>query len=247
MLQDFRKVVAIVQARMGSTRLPGKVLMDIEGKTALARVTERLSRAERIHQIVIATTTSPLDDAIVTEAVRSGIAVFRGSEQDVLSRYLRAAEQFRADAVVRITSDCPLIDAEVVDRVVDEALSTGADFASNCIERSYPRGLDTEVFTIDVLRQVNEISHELHQREHVTSIFYECPDVFRVRSVTGSEDYTPYRWTLDTPEDLQLIRAIYSHFDERDDFGWQDVIALMERQPELAAMNSHVVQKAVAS
>jgi spore coat polysaccharide biosynthesis protein SpsF len=247
MSQDPRKVVAIVQARMGSTRLPGKVLMDLGRKTTLARVTDRLSRAERIHQIVIATTTSPLDDAIVTEAERNGIAVFRGSQQDVLSRYLHAAEQFRADAIVRITSDCPLIDAEVMDRVIVEALSTEADFASNCIHRTYPRGLDTEVFTLDALRRADDISDRPHQREHVTSIFYGRPDLFRVRSITEGQDYTCYRWTLDTPEDLQLIRAIYSHFDNRDDFGWHDVIYLMEQHPELVDINSHIIQKAVAS
>jgi spore coat polysaccharide biosynthesis protein SpsF len=247
MSQDSRKVVAIVQARMGSTRLSGKVLMDIGGQTTLARVVARLSRAERISQIVIATTTSPLDDAIVTEAERNGIAVFRGSEQDVLSRYLHAAEQFRADAIVRITSDCPLIDPEVVDRVIAEELSAEVDFASNCIHRTYPRGLDTEAFTLDALRRADDISDRPHQREHVTSIFYERPDLFRVRSVTEGQDYTCYRWTLDTSEDLQLIRATYSHFDNRDDFGWEDVIYLMEQHPELVDINSHIIQKAVAS
>jgi len=247
MPQDFCKVVAIVQARMGSTRLPGKVLMDIEGKTVLARVTDRLSRAEQVQQIVIATTTSALDDAIVTEAERNGIAVFRGSEQDVRSRYHQAAEEFCADAIVRITSDCPLIDAEIVDRVVYEALSTEADFVSNCIRRTYPRGLDAEVFTLDALRRADDLGERPHHREHVTPIFYERPDLFRVCSVTGDEDYTRHRWTLDTPEDLQLIRAIYSHFDDPDYFGWREVITLMEEHPELAEINSHVIQKAVAS
>jgi spore coat polysaccharide biosynthesis protein SpsF len=247
MSQDSRKVVAIVQARMGSTRLPGKVLMDIGGKTTLARVTDRLSRAERIHQIVVATTISPADGAIVTEAERNGIACFRGSEEDVLSRYVRAAEQFCADVIVRITSDCPLIDSEVVDRVIAERLSTEADFASNCIHRTYPRGLDAEVFTLDALRYADDICDQPHYREHVTPIFYERPDLFRVCCVTGGEDYTRYRWTLDTPEDLELIRAIYSRFDNRDDFGWREVVRLMEEHPELTEINSHVIQKAVAS
>jgi len=247
MPQDFCKVAAIVQARMGSTRLPCKVLMDIGGRSALARVTDRLARAERVHQLVVATTTSPLDDAIVAEAGRNNIAVFRGSEQDVLSRYLQAAEEFRADLVVRITSDCPLIDPGEVDRVISEALTSGADLASNCIERTYPRGLDAEVVTLEALRRADDICDQPYQREHVTPIFYERPDLFRVCSVTGDEDYTRHRWTLDTPEDLQLIRAIYSHFDDPDYFGWREVITLMEEHPELTEINSHVIQKAVAS
>lgn len=232
---------------MGSTRLPGKALMDLGRETTLARVTHRLSRAERIQQIVIATTTSPLDDAIVTEAERNDIACFRGSEQDVLSRYLQAAERFRADVIVRITSDCPLIDPGIVDRVIVEALASDADFASNCIRRTYPRGLDAEVFTLDALRRADNICEQPHYREHVTPIFYDRPDLFRICSVTGGEDYTRYRWTLDTSEDLELIRAIYSRLDNRDDFGWREVISLMEEHPELTEINSHVIQKAVAS
>jgi spore coat polysaccharide biosynthesis protein SpsF len=246
-MKKSSKVVAIVQARMGSTRLPGKVLMELGGQTTLARVVARLSRSERVNQVVIATTTTTADEVIVKEAERNARAWFCGSEQDVLSRYLQAAEQFRADLVVRITSDCPLVDPDVVDRVISEALSSDADFASNCIHRTYPRGLDTEVFTLDALRRVDDMCDQTHYREHVTPIFYERPDLFRVRSVTGSEDYTRFRWTLDTPEDLELIRAIYSRFDNRDDFGWREVVSLMEEHPELNEINSHVIQKAVAS
>jgi spore coat polysaccharide biosynthesis protein SpsF len=246
-MRAFGNVVAIIQARMGSTRLPGKVLMDVGGLTALDRVISRLSRAKRVTQVVIATTDRSADDSIVTEANQHGVACFRGSEQDVLSRYLGAAQAFHAGLIVRITSDCPLIDPEVVDRIIVGAVESGADFASNCIERSYPRGLDAEVFTMRALIRAHEASDQPHQREHVTSVFYERPDLFRLYSVAGDHSYTRHRWTLDTHEDLALIRAIYSHFKNRDDFGWREVIALMERRPELAEMNSHVVQKAVAS
>ena len=221
--------------------------MELGGQTALARVVARLSRSERVNQVVVATTTTPADGGIVKEAERNASAWFRGSEQDVLSRYVQAAEQFRADRVVRITSDCPLVDPGVVDRVISEALSSDAGFASNCIHRTYPRGLDTEVFTLDALRRADDMCDQPHHREHVTPIFYERPDLFRVHSVTGSEDYTRFRWTLDTPEDLELIRAIYSRFDNRDDFGWREVVSLMEEHPELNEINSHVIQKAVAS
>jgi spore coat polysaccharide biosynthesis protein SpsF len=134
-----------------------------------------------------------------------------------------------------------------VDRVIVEALSTEADFASNCIHRTYPRGLDAEVFTVDALRHADDVCEQSHYREHVTPILYERPDLFRIRSVTVGKDYSRYRWTLDTPEDLELIRAIYSHFDNRDNFGWREVVSLMEEHPELTEINSHVIQKAVAS
>jgi spore coat polysaccharide biosynthesis protein SpsF len=232
---------------MGSTRLPGKVLMDVGGATALSRVLGRLSRAARITQIVTATTNSKADDAIVAEAQQYGVVCFRGSEQDVLSRYFGAAEAFHAHLVVRITSDCPLIDPEIVDRVIIEALESRSDFASNCIQRTYPRGLDTEVFTMNALGRAIEISDRPHQRGHVTSVFYERPDLFRLHSVMGDRDYSQYRWTLDTPEDLALIRGIYSQFDNRDDFDWRDVVDVIQRRPELAEINSHVIQKAAAS
>jgi spore coat polysaccharide biosynthesis protein SpsF len=134
-----------------------------------------------------------------------------------------------------------------VDRVIIEGVQAGADFATNCIRRTYPRGLDAEVFTMNALRRGGEISDQPHQREHVTPVFYQRPDLFRVHSVVADHDYSRYRWTLDTPEDLALIRAIYSHFDNRDDFSWRDAIALMQRKPDLAEINSHVIQKAVAS
>lgn len=239
------KIVAVVQTRMGSTRLPGKVLMDIGGATCLARVVRRLSRAKQISQIVIATTTSIADDVIVRTSQDLGVGYFRGSEQDVLSRYVGAAEKFCADAIVRITSDCPLIDPEIVDRVVVEAVAAEVDYASNCSPRTYPRGLDTEFVTSLALHAANPIADQPHQREHATPIFNERPDLFRTCFVCGDHDYSQYRWTLDTPEDLQLIRAIYARFNGSDDFSWQDVISLMKRSPCLASINAHIVQKPV--
>lgn len=239
------RTVAIIQARMGSTRLPGKVLMDLGGATALQRVVTRLSRAERIDQIVIATTTSIADDAIVEASKEIGVEFFRGSEQDVLSRYMGAAGAFHADAVVRITSDCPLIDPGIVDRVVNEALAGSADFACNCLPRTYPRGLDTEFFSMQALRRVAELASQPHHREHVTPVFYERQELFRTHSTCAERDYSQYRWTLDTREDLELIRAIYAYFGNEDRFTWREVIGLMERTPELASINSHITQKSM--
>jgi spore coat polysaccharide biosynthesis protein SpsF len=239
------KVTAIIQARMGSTRLPGKVLMDLGGVTVLGRVVRRLQRVARISECVVATTAAPADDAIVEECRRLNVPVFRGSEDDVLDRYLQAARHFSPDAVVRITSDCPLIDPEVVDSVVRALIEQRADFACNVLKRTYPRGLDAEAFTIEALEKAWRNSDQRHQREHVTPLFYERPTMFRVASVHQDQDLSHYRWTLDTPDDLRLIREIYSHFDNRDHFGWRDVLALMERLPELPTINAHIVQKRV--
>jgi len=239
------KITAIVQARMGSTRLHGKVLMDLGGKTVLARVVERLRRATRVDEIVIATTDSAADNAIVRECHRLKASCFRGSEYDVLDRYYQAARVFAAAAVVRITSDCPVIDPHLVDETIRAFREQRCDYASNAFPRTYPRGLDTEVFTSGALKQAWHDAQQPYEREHVTPYLYEHPELFRLVSQRGHTDYSQYRWTLDTPEDLELLRAIYARFDNGDDFSWGEVIQLMEREPELAELNSHVVQKAL--
>ena len=230
---------------MGSTRLPGKVLMDIGGRTTLARVVRRLSRATLINELIVATSGLPADDAIVRECERLDIRCFRGSEADVLDRYYWAAKNSGADAVVRITSDCPLIDPQLVDETIQVFAAEEADYASNVIPRTYPRGLDTEVFTTEALAWAWLEAREPHQREHVTPYLYEHPEIFKMASATADADYGHHRWTLDTPEDLDLIRATYSRFDNRDDFSWQEVLVLMEREPELTRLNAHIAQKEV--
>ena len=230
---------------MGSTRLPGKVLTDLGGKTVLARVVRRLRRAKLIDEIIVATTDLPTDDPIVRECNHLDVPYFCGSESDVLDRYYQAAKVFGAEAVVRVTSDCPLIDPQLVDETIAAFQADEADYASNVIPRTYPRGLDTEVFTAAALERAWLEAKEPHQREHVTPYFYEHPKLFRMASALADADYSRYRWTLDTSEDLELIRAIYSRFDNRDDFSWKEVLALMEREPDLADLNSRVVQKAV--
>lgn len=241
------RVVAIVQARMGSTRLPGKVLMDIGGNTTLCRAITRLSRSTRIDEIVVATTIAPQDDAIVAESKRIGVKWFRGAEEDVLARYCHAADAFRADLIVRITSDCPLIDPAIVDQVTEKCVTDKVDFACNVLPRSFPRGLDTEAFSTAALAKAEKVAHQPYQREHVTPVFYERPDLFRTCSLSAERDCSHHRWTLDTPEDLELIRTIYSHFNNNDDFTWLEVITLMNRLPHLADINAHIVQKPVRS
>jgi spore coat polysaccharide biosynthesis protein SpsF len=239
------KIIAIVQARMGSTRLPGKVLMDLGGDTVLSRVVRRLRRARFLNGIVVATTTGPNDDAIIAEAQRLGVPDFRGSEDDVLDRYYHAARESGAGAVVRITSDCPLIDPELVDETIKLFLNERADYASNVLHRQFPRGLDTEVFTMAALERAWRDASQPYQREHVTPYLYEHPELFRLVSERGQTDYSSYRWTLDTTGDLGLLREIYSRFDNQDTFRWREVVALMEAEPDLAQMNSHVIQKSV--
>ena len=238
-------IVTIIQARMGSTRLPGKVLMDLGRETVLARVIGRLRRARLVNEIAVATTNSVADDAIIRECHRLRVSFFRGSENDVLDRYYQAAQVWAGGAIVRITSDCPLIDPELVDETIQVFQRQFADYASNVYPRTYPRGLDTEVFTTDALERAWGEAHEPYQREHVTPYIYEHPELFRLVSLRGRIDYSQYRWTLDTAEDLELLRNIYARFDDRDDFSWGEVIQLMEREPELAELNSRVVQKAL--
>ncbi len=237
------KVVAIIQARMGSTRLPGKVLKDLGGETVLARVVKRTRRATLLDEVVVATSILSADDAIVRECEDLKVACFRGDELDVLDRYYRAAQKFAAEAIVRITSDCPLIDPELIDATVRSSLDQEADYASNALVCTYPRGLDVEVFTADALGRAWSGAKEEYQRTHVTPYLYESPTSFKVVSIAGQADHSKYRWTLDTTEDLDLLRAIYKHFGNRDSFRWVEVLNLMEAQPDLAALNSHVRQK----
>jgi spore coat polysaccharide biosynthesis protein SpsF len=239
------KIVAIVQARMGSTRLPGKVLMDLGGAAVLDRVLNRLGRSKLISEWLVATTTAPADDVIVKHCEGAKWRVFRGSEEDVLDRYYQAATNMRADVVVRITSDCPLIDPEVTDATIRVFLDRKADYASNVEVRTYPRGLDTEVMTMLALARAWRNSTKPYQREHVTPYIYENPGEFKLQGIENDTNFNRHRWTLDTPEDLQLLRAIYARFGGRDDFGWREVLKAVEREPNLADINRQIVQKAV--
>ena len=239
------KNVAIVQARMGSSRLPGKVLADLGGCTVLSRVVQRLRRAKLLDEIVIATSESAADLPIGIECQRIGVKFFRGSENDVLDRYYQTFRKHSADVIVRITCDCPLIDPEIVDQTIQAFHDAEADYASNVFPRTFPRGLDTEVFTATALEQAWLNATRAYQREHVTPYMYEHPELFRLESIRSLVDYSSYRWTLDTPEDMELISSIYSAFDNGGDFEWREVVTLMERRPELAKLNSGVLQKAV--
>jgi spore coat polysaccharide biosynthesis protein SpsF len=219
--------------------------MDIGGQSALSRVVQRLRRAKLLHNVVVATSLDPRDEAIVTECARLQVPCFRGSEDDVLDRYYRAAQAWPSDALVRITADCSLIDPVIVDQAIEVFLKDGSDYASNSIQDTYPLGMSAEVFTAAALEQAWGGARKAYEREHVTPFFYEHPELFRISSIAAPRDYTHHRLTLDTADDLQLIRAVYANFDNQDNMGWRDVVGLLELHPEIAALNSHVVQKPV--
>jgi spore coat polysaccharide biosynthesis protein SpsF len=244
------KIVAMIQARTGSTRLPGKVLKEIEGKTMLARVVERVRRARQINEFLVATTDHAADDAILAECKRLAVKVSRGDQDDVLDRYYRAAQLAKAEVVVRITSDCPLIDPEVIDKTVAAFLEAKPDYASNALDRTYPRGLDTEVMSFTALSRAWQEARKPYEREHVTPYIYEHPDKFKLLSVTGAADFSSHRWTVDTAEDLEFVRTIYARFKANPEFAGcefsgRDVLDLLELEPELAEINRSVMQKAL--
>jgi spore coat polysaccharide biosynthesis protein SpsF len=239
------RTIAIVQARLGSSRLPGKVLADLAGDTMLARVVMRLRAARTIDDIVIATTTNSTDDALVREAARLGVGVHRGSEQDVLDRYLGAARVWHAGAVVRVTSDCPLLDPAVVDDVVRALRTSTCDYASNTHTRTFPRGLDAEAMYLETLERIARHATSAAAHEHVTSYLMEQPGRFSIRQVVAEDDDSDLRWTVDTSEDLALVRALYDELDlGRTIAPYLDVVDVVRARPQLAEMNAHVAQKA---
>jgi len=240
------RIVAIIQARMGSTRLPGKVLLDLAGEPVLARVVNRTQRATMLDEIVIATTTESRDEAIVELCSSRGWAHFRGSEDDVLDRYYQAAKKHHADIVVRITSDCPLIEPEIIDLVVQELLKDGSlDYVSNTLPpRTFPRGLDVEAMTFKTLERAWQEDKNSAWREHVTPYIYRAPEKFKLKAVTNEKDLSYMRWTIDTREDLEFVRRIYNHFDH-DHFSWHEVLDLLKEHPEWLEINKSVKQKEV--
>jgi len=239
------RTVAIVQARMGSTRLPGKVMLPLLGEPVLTRVMRRAARARTLDEVVVATTTLAEDDAIVALAAAEGWPVVRGSETDLLDRYLVAARAHDAEVVVRITSDCPLIDPDVIDATVRAFRAADVDYASNTLEPpTYPRGLDVEVVARAALERGGREDADPSWREHATPYLYRHPELFRLLRVPADDHHADVRWTLDTPEDYQLIGRIYEAFG-RDDFSWREALAVVDANPPWASINSGVTQKAV--
>lgn len=240
------KVLVIIQARMGSTRLPGKILKKVNGKPLLAYQLERVQQSKCIDKIVIATTIEQKDEPIVEFCEQYGVEYYRGSENDVLARYYEAAEQFGGDIIVRLTSDCPIIDPIVIDETIRYYIDHASefDYVSNTIERTYPRGLDTEVFSRDALEKSYKDATLERDREHVTAYIYSNPEKFRIGSITNPQNLGHYRWTVDTTEDFQLVELILSSlYSENQLFYMSDVIDLLDQHPDWVQLNSHIEQK----
>lgn len=240
------KTVIIVQARMTSTRLPGKVLKQVLGKPLLEYQLERLRQVKLADEIVIATTTNHTDEPIVELCNSLSFPYFRGSEDDVLSRYYGGATAHQAELVVRVTSDCPLIDPQVIDMVIDYYLQNQFhyDYVSNGLERTYPRGMDTEVFSFSVLQEAFREATAQPDREHVTPFIYRHPERYALGHVFYSEDCSHHRWTIDTPQDFELIQKIIEAlYPNQPNFTLEDCLRLLQEQPEWYLINSHIEQK----
>lgn len=240
------KTAIIVQARMTSTRLPGKVLKEVLGKPLLEYQIERLRRVRRADEIIIATTTNPADQPIVDLCRHLGITCTRGSEEDVLARYYEAAKLRQADVVVRITSDCPVIDPDLIDRIIGHFLehSGTVDYVSNMLQLSYPYGMAVEVFSFRVLEEAYNEASLRHEREHVTPFIYVHPERYRLANIQHDVDLSRHRWTVDTAEDFSLIEKILTAlYPAKPDFGTGDILDLLNKHPDWPLINAHVSQK----
>ncbi|TVY07208.1 cytidylyltransferase domain-containing protein [Paenibacillus cremeus] len=236
------KVVVIIQARMGSTRLPGKVMKRIADKTVLEHVVDRLKKSREVDEIVIATTPKEEDNIIAVEATRLGVKYFKGSEDDVLSRYYFAAKENNAEVIVRVTSDCPLIDAEVMDNMIRIFKTTTCDYLSNTITRTYPRGLDCEIFSFQVLETSFNKASENYQREHVTPYIYENDQLFKIEQYLDDEDNSYIRCTLDTTEDFEVIKRTLESINVNN-YSYTDLLVFFRKNPHIISLNSDVAQK----
>ena len=230
------KIIAIIQARMNSSRLPGKVMADICGKPSLECILERVQRARSIHQIIVATTRDPSDNVVVDLCKTLQVNCFRGDENDVLGRFWGAAKAVNAEIVVRLTADCPMIDPDVIDEVVSKFLSADYDYVSNTIERTYPDGLDVEVMSIDALGKADKQAIDPFLREHVTPyITGKRPDLgageFSTGQVKFEVGFSHIRWTVDTIEDLDRIRKLVSYLPEG--YRWLQALSVATQEPEL--------------
>ncbi len=241
------RIIAIIQARIGSTRLPGKVLKELIGEPMLIHVHNRVSRSTLIDDVIIATTDQRQDDIIAELCREEKWLWYRGSENDVLDRYYQAAKNFKGDIITRITSDCPIIDPSIIDKVLQKftELHPSLDYVSNIFpERTFPQGLDTEAIRFRALERAWKDDNNPALREHVTQYILKNPLKFKILNITNPLDLSFHRWTVDTPEDFSLIQNIYEHFGHNR-FTWIEVLEYLEKNPCLMEINKHIRQKVV--
>ena len=245
-MKDGKKIVATIEARMTSTRLPGKVLLPMAGEPNLKRLIDRLRRSKYIDEVVIATTVNVPDDAIVALAEEVGCKVWRGSEDNVLLRVLEAAQLVGADLIVEITGDCPLIDWRHIDRLIALYIEGGYDYMSNILERTFPRGFDVQIFSVKTLAEVNRLTGDPVDQENVSLYIYNHPERYKLGNwaAEGAMRRPELRVTLDTKEDYELLNAIFEKLlPQNPDFSAEDVVHLLNVEPSLAALNAEVKQK----
>ncbi len=234
-----QKVIGIIQARLGSTRLPGKVLADIYGKPMLAWMLTRLAKAKSLDQIVIATTTSTLDDRLHQWVLKNtNFDCFRGSEMDLVERFYECAGKYQADVIVRLTADDPLKDGAIIDRAVELFFENKkVDYVSNCLKATYPEGLDVEVFSYKALSKVHNEAYLLSDREHLTSYMTNNPKVFSLLNFEYEEKLEDWRWTVDKPADLKLMHEIFDRFKDKPCADFREIIAFVKQRPDLLKIN----------
>jgi len=233
-------ILAILQARMSSSRLPGKVMSPVLGRPMIERQIERLRRSKRIDQLIVATSTHQEDNVLETLCKRIGIFCFRGNLKNVLGRFYQAAKPFKPEHIIRLTGDCPLVDPALIDELVDFYLERRCDYASNCQEPSLPDGLDAEIFSFSVLEETwREAILPSHQ-EHVTSFILAHPERYRIGHYKYHRDLSNLRWTVDELEDLEFVRRVYEKlYPANPEFKTEDVVALLDREPDLLEINKH--------
>lgn len=241
------KTVIIIQARMGSSRLPGKVLLSLEGKTILEHIISRLQRSQLADLVMVATSVKNIDQPIADLMSKVGIKCYRGDEHDVLSRYYFAAKEVGANTVVRCNGDCPLIDPDVVDKIISSYYDNNlnCDYVSNILEPTYPTGMHTEVFSFSALEKAYKEAIDPLEREHVTPYLYRNPNLFKLSNVCISENLSWHRWTLDFPEDLILISRIYAALYPNDIcFGMSDILKLLTVNKDWSRINENIHKQA---
>jgi spore coat polysaccharide biosynthesis protein SpsF len=246
-MTNKQKVVCIIQARMASSRLPGKVLKDICGHPMLYWVLNRAGRSGKIDELVIATTLDDSDDPISQWCQRNNTQCYRGDTFDVLDRYYQTAKKHQADVVVRLTADCPLIDPQLIDDVLEAFFDNNVDFGANRLptpfKRTYPIGLDIEVASFNALSDAWEKAKLPYEREHVMPYLYAVKDRFNILILEADQDHGSRRWTVDTPEDLEFVRALFNTPGYQLDFSWKEVLEFLDEHPDLEQINADITHK----